>query len=137
VKQGLPKSRVRSCHAVEEKRCGHQPLHAGLHGPLIPVEVKSRTRSGQNLTSVRLLLGGFVPQTVRLDEHLCPSDGGNGNVAALAWTDSSHHSTEAWETLPGREGWEQAHSQALEGRCLLRGMYGVYQNLGIQRLGKE
>lgn len=67
-------------------------------------------------------------------------EGGDGDAAALIGIDLSQHRTAAWETLLGREGWEQAHSQALEmteGRCLPRGTYGVYGDLGTQILGQE
>lgn len=80
VKQGVPKSRVRSCRAVEEKGCGHRPSSAGPQGPLTPLEVKSRTKSSQTLTSVRLFLSSLAPQTVRLEEFLRdePREGGRG-----------------------------------------------------------
>ena len=60
VKEGLLKSRVRSRRAVKEKCCGHQPSSTGPHSPLIALEVKSRTRSSQNLMSMRLLLGNLA-----------------------------------------------------------------------------
>lgn len=90
--------------------------------------------------TTRLLLGSLAPQTARSDEYLCPSKGGDRNVAALTWIGLSQRKTAAWETLPGREGWEQAHSQALEvteGRCFPMGMYGIYHNLAKQSLGQS
>lgn len=72
-------------------------------------EVKPRTRAAK--TSVRSLLGSIAPQTVRLDEYLCLSKGGDGNEAVLTWIDLSQHRSASWDALPGREGWVGAGSQ--------------------------
>lgn len=62
-----------------------------------PPRSQVKDQNSPNLMSVRLLLGSLAPQTVRLDKYSCPSEEGDGNVAALI--DLSQHRAAAWETL--------------------------------------
>lgn len=107
VKRGVPKSRVRSHRAwgpVLRKRS------AVVTSPRVLVLMVLRSpacqvkdREWPKANDHEAAFGQFNSPNLRSDEYLCPSKGGDRNVAALTWIDLSQDKTAA-PSLGGRSG---------------------------------